>query len=58
MKFDEMSLRKRQLMVGMARQLYDEGLTTKEVAAKMRISESTVRSIKNMIDQAKANGMK
>jgi DNA-binding transcriptional regulator LsrR (DeoR family) len=58
MKFDEMSLRKRQMMVGMAKQLYDEGLTTKEVAAKMGISESTVRSLKNTIDQARANGMK
>ena len=58
MRFDEMSLRKRQLMVGVARQLYDEGLTTKEVAAKMCLSESTVRSIKNTIDQAKANGMR
>jgi DNA-binding transcriptional regulator LsrR (DeoR family) len=58
MKFDEMSLRKRQMMVGVARQLYDEGLTTKEVAAKMCLSESTVRSIKKTIDQAKANGMK
>jgi DNA-binding CsgD family transcriptional regulator len=45
-------------MVGMAKQLYDEGLTTKEVAAKMGISESTVRSLKNTIDQARANGMK
>lgn len=58
MRFDKAGLEKRQMMVGIAKQLFDEGYTTKEVAAKMRLSESTVRSIEKTIDQAMANDMK
>lgn len=52
MNIDEMSLAKRQLLIGVAKKLYDEGFTTEEVAAKLCVSESTVRSIKKIIDEA------
>lgn len=55
MNFDEMKLTKRQILVGRAKHLYDEGLTNTEVAAKLGVSESTVRSIKATIDEAEKN---
>ena len=55
---DKHDLAKRQQMVGVAKQLFDEGYTTSEVASKMCVSESVVRSLKSTIDTAKANGMK
>lgn len=55
MNIDKMSLTMRQQLVGLAKQLYDEGFTTKEVAAKLCVSESTVRSIKKIINKANEN---
>lgn len=55
MNIDKLSLAKRQHMIGVAKQLYDEGFTTKEVAAKLCVSESTVRSVKKIIDEANEN---
>lgn len=43
---------KRQIMVGQAKRLFDSGLTTVEVANKLHLSESTVRSLKKTIDDA------
>lgn len=58
MGIDKTGLRKRQIMIGKARELYNQGYTTTEIAEKMNLSESTVRSIKNTIDNAVANGYK
>ena len=55
MNIDKMSLAMRQQLVGLAKQLYDEGFTTKEVAAKLCVSEATVRSIKKIINKANEN---
>lgn len=52
----EDNLRKRQLQIGMTKDLMDKGLSTTEIATKLGISESTVRSHKNVIEQARANG--
>lgn len=50
--------KQRQLAVGMAKRLFDEGKTTKEIAQIMCLSESTVRSLKSTIDKARENGYK
>lgn len=50
--------RKRALMIGQTKDLRDKGLSPVEIAEKLKISESTVRSYMNVIDQAEANGMK
>ena len=52
----EENLRKRQLQIGMTKDLMNEGLSTTEIAVKLGISESTVRSYKNVIEQARTNG--
>lgn len=41
----------RQQMIEAVKQLYAEGHTTKDMAAKLCVSESTVRSIKKSIDE-------
>lgn len=58
MNIDRLSLVKRQQLIGVAKKLYAEGFTTKEVAAKLCVSESTVRSIKKTIDKADCNKSK
>ena len=58
MNINRVSTATRQHMIGIAKQLFDDGFTSKEVAAKMCVSESTVRSLKKIIDEAKANDMK
>ena len=50
--------RKMALMIGRTKDLRDKGLSAAEIAEKLQISESTVRSYMNVIDQAEANGMK
>lgn len=58
MNIDRVSKATRQHMIGIAKQLFEDGFTSKEVAAKMCVSESTVRSLKKIIDEAKENSMK
>jgi transposase len=55
MNIDKMSLAMRQQLIGLAKQLYGEGFTTREVAAKLCVSEATVRSIKKIINKANEN---
>lgn len=55
-KVDQENLRKRQMQIGQTKRLMEEGFNTVEIAAKLGISESTVRSHMNVIEQARANG--
>lgn len=43
------------LAVGMAKRFFDEGKSVAEVAKLMCLSESKVRSLKKIIDEAKKN---
>lgn len=45
----------RRIAVGMAKKFYDEGKTTQEIAKLMCLSESQVRSLKKIIDDAEKN---
>jgi DNA-binding NarL/FixJ family response regulator len=49
------SLAKRQMMVGRTKRLFDEGCSVKEICEELKLSESTVRSIKHTIDEAEKN---
>ena len=51
----EKNLRKRQLQIGQVRRLKEDGFNSVEIAKKLGISESTVRSHMNVIEQADAN---
>ena len=51
-------VKRRQLLVGRAKKLFDEGMSSTEIAAELGISESTIRSIEEAIEKAKENGMK
>lgn len=55
MAIDEKSLRQRQIMIGRAKKMFDEGRSWKEICDELRISESTVRSIRHTIEQAEIN---
>lgn len=57
MDIREFSKTKREVLVGRAKRMYDAGYTSKEIATALNISEATVRSIKDVIDTAKANGL-
>lgn len=46
---------KRCLQIGMTKDLMNKGLSTTEIAAKLNISESAVRSCQDVIKQADAN---
>ena len=52
MNINRVSKETREEMVRIAKQLFDDGFTSKEIAAKMCISESTVRSLKKIINDA------
>ena len=45
----------RQMAVGMAKRLFDDGKSVVEVANMMCLSESKVRELKNVIDDAEKN---
>lgn len=49
---------KRQMQIGQVNKLKKEGLGTVEIAAKLGLNESTVRSYQNIIAEAEANGHK
>lgn len=51
MNIDKMNADMRYELVRLTRVLYNEGFTTKEVAAKLCVSESTIRSVKKYIDE-------
>lgn len=52
MNINRVSEEIREEMVRIARQLFNDGFTSKEVAAKMCISESTVRSLRKIVNEA------
>lgn len=52
---ENMSLKKKQMMIGMAKRLLDDGLSVKEVSEKLQLSEDTIRAIKRVIDEAEKN---
>jgi DNA-binding CsgD family transcriptional regulator len=52
MIFKKDDIARRQHAIGVAKQLYGQGYTTREVAAKMCLSESQVRSLKKTIDES------
>ena len=49
---------KRQIMVGRVSKMRDDGLSSVEIAEKLNIPESTVRSCINTITKADANRAK
>ena len=55
MAIDKESLRRRQILVGRAKKMLDEGRTWKEICAELNLTESTVRSIRHTIEQAEIN---
>lgn len=55
MAIDKYSEIKRQMLVGRAKKMFDEGRTWKEICQELKISESTVRSIRHTIEQAEIN---
>ena len=55
MAIDEMSLRRRQMLIGRAKKMLDEGRSWKEICDELKVSESTVRSIRHTIEQAEIN---
>jgi DNA-binding NarL/FixJ family response regulator len=55
MAIDELSLRKRQILIGRAKKMFDEGRSWKEICEELGVSESTVRSIRHTIEQAEIN---
>lgn len=46
--------RRLQMTVGKVKKLRDEGLSTTEIAQKLGLGESTIRSVNNIIDKAEA----
>lgn len=58
MNIDKMKTEMRQSLIDLSKRLYAEGFTTKEVAAKLCVSESTIRSIKKVIDDESLNEIK
>lgn len=59
MTINKLDKTRREKLVSMVARMFEEGLTSGEIATKLCISESTVRSIKkDIIDKAKTNGMK
>lgn len=52
---ENMSLAKRQMLVGRARQMFDAGYNVEAIRNALGLSESQVRSIKSTIDEAKKN---
>lgn len=55
MAIDKASLRRRQIMIGRAKKMFDEGRTWKEICEELNVSESTIRSIRHTIEQAEIN---
>ena len=43
------------MLIGRAKKMLGEGRTWKEICDALKISESTVRSIRHVIDQAEIN---
>lgn len=54
MNINRVSEETREEMIRIAKQLFDDGFTSKEVAGKMCISESTVRSLKKIIEDVES----
>lgn len=52
---NDVSKTKRELLVGRTKKMLDDGMTVTEIAKKLNIPESTVRSCKEIIDKAEAN---
>lgn len=49
------NIRKLQLMVGRVKDLLDKGYSMSNIAAKLKVPESSVRHCKNIIDAAANN---
>lgn len=52
---ENMSLHKRQMLVGRAAKMHREGRSTAEIQKALGVSESTVRSIMEVVEEAEAN---
>lgn len=52
MAIDKVSQEKRQMMIGRAKKMLDEGRTWKEICQELNLTESTVRSIRHTVEQA------
>ena len=55
-KAEKINAAKRALLIGKTRDLLKKGYSCSEIAMKLNVSESTVRSCKESIDTARANG--
>lgn len=55
MAIDKASETKRQMMIGRAKKMLDEGRTWKEICQELKLTESTVRAIRHTIEQAEIN---
>lgn len=55
MAIDKISEVKRQMLIGRAKKMFDEGRSWKEICEELGVSESTVRSIRHTIEQAGIN---
>lgn len=51
----DVNKRKLELNVGRAKAMFENGMTVMEIAEKLGLKESTVRSYKEIIDKAEAN---
>lgn len=58
MAIDKLSLRKRQILIGRAKKMFEEGKTWTEICNNLNLTESTVRSIRHTIEQAEINRSK
>ena len=46
---------RRQMLIGRAKKMFDEGRSWKEIAQELGLTESVMRSIKHTIEQAEIN---
>ena len=55
MAIDKTGKAERQMLIGRAKKMFDEGRSWKEICQELKLTESTLRSIRHTIEQAEIN---